>query len=62
MQMNSQRFKSINCEKLIYLVSKVCNFGWQICYFYISNILLANDAICIWLLIGQSNSKKSIAF
>ena len=39
----------------IYIQKRVV-FGGKICYFYIPNILLTNDVVCIWLLIGQSQS------
>ena len=46
----------ILCGSRDIYIQKCVIFGGQICYFYISNILLASDVVCIWLLIGQSQS------
>ena len=37
-------------------IQKCVIFGGMICYFYIPNTLGASDAVCIWLLIDQSQS------
>ena len=44
------------CESRDIHIWKHVIFGGKICYFYIPKILGASDAVCIWLLIGQSQS------
>ena len=55
--MNFLSFKSTNSgDAKIFTTKSLKLFAWKICYFYISNILLARDVVFNWLLIGQSHS------
>ena len=44
------------CGRRDIYIQKCVIFGGKSCYFYIPNALLASDVVCIWLLIGQSQS------
>ena len=56
----TNRFSKFQVHKLrhswnIHIQKRVI-FGEKICYFCIPNFLRASDAVCNWLLIGQSQS------
>ena len=48
----------ISYQKQIIII--IIDLGGKISYYYIPNILLTYDAVCVWLLIGQSQSVSVI--
>ena len=56
-EMSSQTFTFINCvEAKILTFKSVKLFAIRFAIFFILNILLVKNLVCIWLLIGQSQS------
>ena len=52
----NNKFLKSQVYKLCGSIKKSVIFSGKSCYFYIANILRTDDVVCIWLLIGQSQS------